>query len=148
MRHQTLTLRLAALLVLLACMWSPADAGGLCDGDRRLLGGGWSSHAVNASEQNETHRIAGVQCRQWSAFAFKNSNGDDAFAVGREWMPYKRGPLEGGFYAAAWFGYFPDSPAAFIPVGALRGRANLGDRLSVTVSTVLVVTTAHLEFRF
>lgn len=148
MRRQTMTLRLAALIVLFLCMWEPSDASEWCNDDLRLLGAGWSFHAVDRKGKNETHDLIGAQCGDWSAFYFQNSQNDPAVAIGREWMPYKRGPFEGGFYAAAWFGYFPDNPVAFVPVGALRGRVNLGERFSLTVSTLAVVTAAHLEFRF
>lgn len=135
-----------AAVVAVSLIINPAHAADLCDDDLRLIGGGWSHHISGAD--NETHNAMGLQCNGWSAFTFKNSNGDDALAVGREWMPWERGGLSFGGYGGAWFGYFPDSPAAFIPVLAARGRWQPAKHFAVSVTTVIAVSTVHLEWQF
>lgn len=126
---------------------NPVHAAGLCDDDARVIAGGWSYH-IDRSAENETHNAIGLQCDGWSALTFKNSNGDNAFALGREVMPWSRGSISWGGYGGAWFGYFPEQEIAFIPVIAARARWQPAKHFAVSLTSVVAVSTLHLEWSF
>lgn len=146
---------LAALMVIvvvvgllgLSLLINPVHAG-----EVRLLGGGWSYHTDRSEYYNEQHHMVGLAWRGWSAIAFENSEpadggesgpGSEAYGIGHEWMYPVGRFVELGGYAGVWTGY-EDWPHGR-PVAALRGRFTL-DRFGVSVSTVGVVTTLHLEW--
>lgn len=126
------------LLLTIPCV-SVASTG--CD---RLLFGGWSHHTDTSYEYNESHNMIGIQCNSISAMHFSNSYGEESYGIGYDWVGYKAGPIELGAYAGLWSGY--EGYDYGRPVAGVRGKFNVG-KFSIVLTSVVKISTIHLEFR-
>ena len=134
------------LIVLLLCFPIYVHA---CE-QSSLIAGGWSHH-LSDEDYNEQHNGIGVTCDKWSVMAFENSYYRDAIGVGYETDPFfSYSNFSTSAYIGAWSGYQNKTSlevGGVTPVGGIRGRLNIG-RFGIVVTSVVVVTTIHVEWRF
>lgn len=79
-----------------------------CDRSRVAFGG-WSNHFIGTTEEvdawNESHRMVGYGCDEWSIRYFRNSYDVDAFAIDRTFYAYRGDGFRWGAYVGLWSGY-------------------------------------------